>query len=67
MNKTGIRTKLRDFHDKIGASIIAEMLDCDFCLSFWVCTCIVLALLVLGFEISLVIPFCATPLARHIL
>ena len=67
LNKTGMRTKLRDWNDKIGISLTADMLDCDFCLSFWTCFCVVMAFLLLGFEISMLVPFCATPITRYLL
>ena len=67
MNRTGARIKLRDFNDKIGISIIAEMLDCDFCLSFWLSVFITLIFRVLGYDISFLIPFCTTPIVRYLL
>ena len=67
LNKTGLRIKFRDYNDKIGISIVADMLDCDFCLSFWTCFCVAMALLLLGFEISMLVPFCATPITRYLL
>ena len=29
LGKTGLRTKFRDFNDKLGISLVADMLDCD--------------------------------------
>lgn len=65
-NKTELRYKLRDIFDREGVSLIAKMLDCDFCLSFWL---LVLATMIFGVISGeglclLLIPFIATPLTR---
>lgn len=67
LGKTGLRIKLRDISDKSGIRLLADMLDCDFCLSFWISLCLSLGFLVLGYEISIIVPFCATPIARYLL
>jgi len=67
LGKTGIRTKLRDFHDKIGIHIVAEMLDCDFCLSFWMCFIITLCMWRLCWEPHAFVIFCAPPITRYLL
>jgi hypothetical protein len=66
LGRTNLRIKLRDFCDVHGISLIAEMLDCDFCLSFWMCLCI--ALCVCDFTIfSLIAAICAVPITRMLL
>ena len=66
LGRTGLRIRLRDFCDKRRISLIAEMLDCDFCLSFWMCLCI--ALCVSNFAMfSLLIAICAVPITRILL
>lgn len=67
MGKIGLRMDLRDYFDKIGIEAFAELLDCDFCLSFWACLCLTTGMLVLGYEISLIVPFCAAPISRYLL
>lgn len=68
LGKTGLRTKLRDYFDTKRISLLADMLDCDFCLSFWICFCIALGLLVFGYEMHLIITaMCAAPITRFIL
>lgn len=65
-NKTYLRYKLRDKCDIWHMSLIAKMLDCDFCLSFWLSVLIAIALAVLSHEYYLfVLPFLSTPLARY--
>ena len=67
LGKTELRIKMRNWCDKEGITIVADMLECDFCLSFWICTCLALGFLVLGYEISFFIPFCAAPITRFLL
>lgn len=68
LGKTGLRTKLRDYFDTKGISLFADMLDCDFCLSFWLCFCIAFGFLILGYEIHFLITLlCAAPITRFIL
>lgn len=65
-SKTGIRYKLRDFLDRESITSIAKMLDCDFCLSFWLLVFITMIYGVIFGEgpYLLVVPFIATPLTR---
>ena len=67
LGKTGLRTKLRDYYDKVGISILADMLDCDFCLSFW--TCLVIAMLLWAFDYKpdFLVLLCAPPITRYLL
>ena len=67
LGKTGLRTKLRDLCDKAKLSLIAEMLDCDFCISFWVCALLVIIAYLLGYDINLIIFICAPPITRYII
>lgn len=68
LGKTGLRTKLRDYYDKIGISVLADMLDCDFCLSFWTCLVIAMLLWILfGCEPDFLVLFCAPPITRYLL
>ena len=67
LGKTGLRTKLRDFSDKNGILPIANMLDCDFCLSFWTCLLVTMCLWANHEEPHLLVIFCAPPITRYIL
>lgn len=66
--KTNVRYNIRDYFDKKKIILIAQMLDCDFCLCFWI-TVILSIILSLGFMDFnfIVIPFISTPLARYLL
>jgi hypothetical protein len=67
LGKTGLRTKFRDWNDKIGISIVADMLECDFCLSFWTCMFVALSLWTFGYEPHLLVLLCAPPITRYLL
>ena len=67
LGKTGLRTKLRDYYDKIGISVLADMLDCDFCLSFWTCLVIAMFLWAFGHKPDFLVLFCAPPITRYLL
>lgn len=67
LGKTGLRTKIRDWNDKIGISIIADMLECDFCLSFWTCLFVALSLWAFGYEPHFLVLLCAPPITRYLL
>ena len=68
LGKTGLRTKIRDWFDMKGVSIFADMLECDFCLSFWVCLCLACGLAVFGYEIYVVATaICASPITLFLL
>ena len=68
LGKTGLRTKFRDFNDEIGITVLADMLDCDFCLSFWTCLVIATLLWVLfGYKPDFLVLFCAPPITRYLL
>lgn len=67
LGKTGLRTKLRDYCDKIGIAILADMLDCDFCLSFWTCFVVAMFLWTFGYKQDFLVLFCAPPITRYLL
>ena len=68
LNKTELRTKLRDFFDSKKINLLAELIDCDFCLSFWICLCVALGFMLLSYELTFIFtPFFATPITRFLL
>lgn len=68
LGKTGWRNRIRDYYDKVGIGIIADMLDCDFCLSFWTCFILILLITALTGDKSWYIAvFCAPPITRVLL
>lgn len=68
LGKTGLREKLRDYHDKMGIKIVADMLDCDFCLSFWTCFMLVVIATTLTNDVRwLAAIMCSPPLTRVLL
>ena len=67
IGKTGLREKMRNHFDSIGATLIASMLDCDFCLSFWVCLILSITFWIIFKDMSIVVPICATPITRYLL
>ena len=67
LNKTGLRIKFRDWDDKVGISIVADMLDCDFCLSFWTCFIVAICLWTFRCEPHFLVIFCAPPITRYLL
>nr|DAU31599.1 MAG TPA: Protein of unknown function (DUF1360) [Caudoviricetes sp.] len=68
-NKTGIRYKIRDYLDlhynnKL-TNLISRMLDCDFCLSFWLSLVIIIVTVVMLQNPKLFfIPIFSTPITR---
>lgn len=67
LSKMGIRYWLRDQCDEIGFTLIAKMLDCDFCLSFWLSLLISVAMVYITLDPSwFFIPVFATPIIRFI-
>lgn len=73
--KTEIRYKVRDIFDALYFTcerklfkLIASMLDCDYCLSFWLSLSIAIIAFILTKDSSwLLTPFLATPLIRFLL
>ena len=66
IGKTGLRYTLRDYLDAKGARRIAEMLDCTFCLSWWVCFVLFFVAWVFGWVDNPFVPVCATPIVRYL-
>lgn len=67
LGKTELRNKIIDYCDIIGISIVADMFECDFCLSFWTCTFITTCFYLFGFDFTLLNIICATPITRYLL
>ena len=66
LNKTERRYKLRDWFDLKGINLVAKMLDCDFCLCFWVS--VALTIFAAAKDPTLIfIPIYSTPIARFLL
>ena len=67
LGKSGNREKLRNFCDENELKLFAELIDCDFCLSFWVGLVCYVFLLFFGVcELNILVPFCAAPIARYL-
>lgn len=68
LDKTSLRYRLRDKCDSKGLNILAELLDCDFCLGFWLAV-ILSAILSLLTQQSgwLTTSFLSAPLIRIII
>lgn len=69
-NKTELRWALRNYFDSYKITrIVANMLDCDFCLSFWTCFIISLIFFAINGNIILLVlvPVCAAPITRYII
>lgn len=64
LNKTQMRWKLRDYLDSKHIKLIADMLDCDFCLCFWTGMLIAIGFIAFKFPVPWFLPFCSAPLAR---
>ena len=66
LGKTGLREKIRNYFDEKNIIYVANMIDCDFCLSFWMCVCVYMLLSIAdGHFMSLIALICAAPLTRH--
>jgi hypothetical protein len=67
MSKSGVRYWLRDQCDDIDFTIIAKMLDCDFCLGFWLSVIISIAMVLITLDPSYIyVPLFATPIIRFL-
>ena len=64
MSKSGFRYWLRDQCDDIDFTLIAKMLDCDFCLGFWLSVIISIAMVLIMLDPSY---FYAPVFATHII
>lgn len=68
LGKSGLREKMRNYFDDNKITIIADMLDCDFCISFWTSVIISSLCLFITNDYSfIIVPFCATPITRYLL
>lgn len=68
LTKTLWRYKLRDWADTKKYRLFANMLDCDFCLCFWLSALVCGALSLISFDFKLILfPIFTTPLARLLL
>lgn len=68
LEKTELRSIMRDMCDKKHLRLLADMLDCDFCFSFWLSTLISLCIAVLLQDCAfLIIPILSTPITRILL
>lgn len=68
LTKTGLRDKARDAFDLKGIKFMAEMIDCDLCLSFWVSMCACISAAIYSGDISWIyIPVFSTPITRFLL
>lgn len=65
ITKTGFRENMRNKADIKGFTLIGDMLDCDFCLSFWIIM-VISVILAMTFNslFALLIPFFAAPITR---
>ena len=67
MSKSGFRYWLRDQCDNIDFTIIAKMLDCDFCLGFWLSVIISIAMVLITLGPSYIyVPVVATRIVRFL-
>lgn len=68
LTKTGLRDKTRDAFDSKQIAFMADMIECDFCLSFWISVCICISAAIYNGDISwLSVPVFSTPLTRILL
>lgn len=67
MNRSGFRYWLIDQCDDIGFTIVAKMLDCDFCLGFWLSVILSIAMVLITLDPSYIyVPVFAAPLIRFL-
>jgi len=68
ISKTGWRYMLRDWFDIKGLDILTKMLECDFCLGFWLSVLIsVVAVLVVHDPAYFLVPVFAAPITRFLI
>lgn len=68
MSKSGFRYLLRDQCDDIDFALIAKMLDCDFCLGFWLSVIISIVMVLITLDPSyFYVPVFATPIIRFLI
>jgi flagellar biosynthesis protein FliQ len=62
------KTGLREWGQVHAPKLVAKMLECDFCLSWWTCLAIILLWVIATGDVRLVLgAFAATPIARYII
>lgn len=67
MNKSEVRDKLRDYNCRIANFKIAKMLECDFCLGFWVAIVIAAILSIFTLNASWIfVPVMSAPITRFL-
>ena len=65
---SGFRYWLRDQCDYIDFTLIAKMLDCDFCLGFWLSVIISIVMVLITLDPSyFYVPVFATPIIRFLI
>lgn len=65
--KTNIRSALINYCDNTKLKLLADMLDCDFCLCFWLSAIISIFFGLITLDLTFIaIPFLATPIARFL-
>ena len=68
ITKVEIRDMLRNYLDKKRVPILPNLLDCDFCLCFWIAFIINIAFFIAGYSNHLlIIPILSTPISRFLL
>ena len=68
LTKTGLRDKTRDAFDLKGIKFMADMIDCDLCLSFWLSMCTCISTAIYSGDISWIyVPVFSTPITRFLL
>lgn len=68
LTKTGLRDKTRDAFDLKHIGFMADMIDCDLCLSFWVSVCTCISAAIYSGDISWIyVPAFSTPITRFLL
>lgn len=68
LTKNGFRENVRNLCDELDFSLVAKMLDCDFCFSFWLSLFICLILVYIFDDISyMLVPIFSTPITRFLL
>lgn len=67
LGKTGLRTKMRDWCDVHSLKYIGQMLDCDFCLSFWTCLVVNILAFFITKDFNVLVLMCAPPITRYLL
>lgn len=68
LERTGLKQKMIDFFAVKKLMLLTKLLECDFCLSFWVASIISICYsLILNDPLIMLSPIFTTPLTRYIL